>query len=249
MKTKRSCRRKKKSTRKGVITKQKRQNNQVPSCKLYGGDSSPIRDYASPNGRLEDIQTEVQDEKDIFKNMNFTLVDKIKDLTKGVTIKSIEAVGNMTDVDFFDKGDINSKLEKIVVVITDPTTKAKFKEILKQYVDYGFILLEASEPFAKPMIEKGSMIMTDALSKLGEAATKILLNSLTEIPGFGVVIGSMRSLDSAGSAFLSVINASSQVIELSSDSINGAFKNFKQLMNEKTQIANRTENSITEFQG
>jgi hypothetical protein len=83
---------------------------------------------------------------------------------------------------------------------------------------------------------------------MGESGVKIALNTAEEIPGVGVLIGTIRSLSNAMEAFLAGVNAGDEVITSSSDSINAAIRNFKQIMKDKQNSLNRISNSVNDFQ-
>jgi hypothetical protein len=97
------------------------------------------------------------------------------------------------------------------------------------------------------VIDKTVEASGKALSKIGETGVKVLLNTAEEIPGVGIIFGTVRSLSNIGEAIVSSVNAGSEVITASSDMINATTKNYERLVEEKNQIAGRTNKSIEEF--
>ena len=158
------------------------------------------------------------------------------ELAEGVTVNTLEGIGELAGVDLSDPQLVEKNKEKIV-------------QMGKNAAEVGVIALEAAEPFAKPLIDKTVEAGGEALSKMGEAGVKVLLNTAEEIPGVGVVLGTVRSLSNIGEAAISSINAGSEVITTASDSLNAATKNFERLIKEKDEIANRTQDSVQQFTG
>jgi hypothetical protein len=158
------------------------------------------------------------------------------DLIEGATINTLEGVGELVGVD-----------------LTDPhlaeENKEKIQEITKNAAEIGTVALEAAAPFTDKLIDDSVEASGHALSKMGEAGVKVLLNTAEEIPGVGIIIGTLRSADAIGKAVLSSVNAGSEVIESSSDTLNATLKNFDRLMEEKEETENRVKASIDEFSG
>ena len=179
---------------------------------------------------IEKIKQEVQDEK------NSNILGKSSEFAQGVAANAIENVGNLIGVDLDDPNLIEENKEKI-------------KQISENAAEIGSIVAESVEPFTKPLIDKTIKAGTEAASKIGEAGVKVALNTATEIPGVGIIVGSIRSLGNIGDAVVSSVNAGSEVITSASDTINASVKNFDRLIKEKGDVLNRTKASIDEFTG
>jgi hypothetical protein len=158
------------------------------------------------------------------------------ELIEGATVNTLEGVGELMGVD-----------------LTDPNlaeeNKEKIQEITKNATEIGTVALEAAAPFTDKLIDESVDAGGHALSKMGEAGVKVLLNTAEEIPLVGIVIGTIRSLDAIGKAVLSSVNAGSEVVESASDTVNASVKNFDRLMEEKENTENRVQASIDEFTG
>jgi hypothetical protein len=179
---------------------------------------------------------------------NIPMFKKTSELAEGLTIKGIEHLGILLGVDLSNSQSINEKLVQIKIALADPKNKEKIKEIVSEAAKVGAVAIEAASPFIKPLVDKTVEISGDALTKMSEAAVKIGLNTAEEIPGVGVVIGTVRSLSNAGEAFAAATNAASEVVTTTSDSINAATKNFERLMKEKMNSVNRINDSLNKFQ-
>jgi hypothetical protein len=219
--------------------------------KLIGGDDLPNDKTAN------EIMNEVKNERKFnFASLgnlstsklgNFPVIKKTTDLLEGLTVKGIDHLAILLGVDFSNANSINDKLEQIKAVITDPRNKEKVKEIINEAAKVGAVAIEAADPFIKPLVDKTVKLGQEALSKLGESAVKIGLNTAEEIPGVGVVLGTVRSLSDAGEALLAASNAANEVVTTTSDSINAATKNFERLMKEKMDSLNRINDSVNKF--
>jgi hypothetical protein len=179
---------------------------------------------------------------------NIPMFKKSSELAEGLTIKGIEHLGILLGVDLSNTQSINEKLNQIKIALADPKNKEKVKEIVSEAAKVGAVAIEAASPFIKPLLDKTVELGSDALTKMSEAAVKIGLNTAEEIPGVGVVIGTVRSLSNAGEAFAAATNAASEVVTTTSDSINAATKNFERLMKEKMNSVNRINDSLNKFQ-
>jgi len=211
---------------------------------LIGGD-----DLSNDNAANE-IMNEVKKERkfNIASLGNIPALKKTSELAQGLTIKGIEHLGILLGVDLSNSQSINEKLTLIKIALADPKNKEKVKEIVSEAAKVGAVAIEAASPFIKPLVDKTVELSSDALTKMSEAAVKIGLNTAEEIPGVGIVIGTVRSLSNAGEAFAAATNAASEVVTTTSDSINAATKNFERLMKEKMNSVNRINESVNKFQ-
>jgi hypothetical protein len=212
--------------------------------RLIGGNS------LSNDNNASQIMNEVKKERkfNIASLGNIPMFKKSSELAEGLTIKGIEHLGILLGVDLSNTQSINEKLTQIKIALADPKNKEKVKEIVSEAAKVGAVAIEAASPFIKPLLDKSVELGSDALTKMSEAAVKIGLNTAEEIPGVGVVIGTVRSLSNAGEAFAAATNAASEVVTTTSDSINAATKNFERLMKEKMNSVNRINESLNKFQ-
>ena len=212
--------------------------------RLIGGDVSSVYDR-----NANQIMNQVKKEREFnFALGNIPAIKKGRELLEGLTIKGIERIGLLLGIDLASSQDVNEKLEKIKVAFADPRNKEKVRQIASEAAKVGAVALEAASPFIKPLINKSVDVGSEALSKMGESAVKIGLNTLGEIPGVGIIIGSVRSLNDAGEAMSAASSAVSEVVTATSDSINASTKNFQRLMKEKMQGLNRINDSVNKFQ-
>ena len=194
-------------------------------------ESKEVKEVEENNKEaIEEIKQEVQDEK------NINILGKTGEIAEGVAVNAISNVGNLMGIDLEDPNLIEENKEKI-------------QKISKNAAELGSIVVESVEPFTKPLIDKSIKAGEEAASKIAESGVKVILNTAEEIPGVGIVIGTIRSLGNIGDAIVSSVNAGSEVITSASDTINESVKNFDRLIKEKSDILNRTKASIDEFTG
>ena len=222
-------------------------------------DSAPTEDK-----QTKEIMKEVNKENDDLAKNNIVTktatgvgedlsnaADKVWNATgnivSGLTINAAESLGEMASVDIANSKDVGKKLDEIKESITTPENQEKMKEIIGEYAEIGGIAVEASAPFIDPLVDTVSEKMETIGSKLGSSAVKIGLNTIEEIPFYGILVGTARSLSTAGDAAISTVNATNEVIKTTADSVNGASKNFNQLMNERKDITGRTSDQINKF--
>ena len=161
-------------------------------------------------------------------------------LAEGLAEKGIEKAGNVVGVDVTRPELITNKLHQMENIISNPAIK---EEIFK----IGEIASESVAPYIKPLEDKVIENAKEVGQELGSSAVKIGLNTAEEIPGVGIIIGTLRSLDQAAKAGLSTINAASEVVKDTADTANATAKKFKRLFDEKMKIGDRINNSISNF--
>ena len=221
----------------------KRNKYNYKNIMIVGGDD------LSSDKRADKIMDEVKKErKSSFNLENFPVLKKTSELAGGLILKGIEDIGKLLGVDLSNTQNINEKLEQIKVALADPKNKEKMREIINEASKFGAVAIEAASPFIEPLLDKTIKVGTKAMSKIGESAVKIGLNTAEEIPGVGIAIGTARSLSNAGEAFLAASGATNQIIAASADTINATSKNFQQLMKEKMNTTNRVNKSLDNFQ-
>jgi hypothetical protein len=161
-------------------------------------------------------------------------------LAEGLAEKGIEKAGNVVGVDVTHPELIENKLRQMENIISNPAIKEEIGKI-------GVVAGESVAPYIKPLEDKVIENVKEVGEELGSSAVKIGLNTAEEIPGVGIIIGTLRSLDQATKAGLSSINAASEVAKDTADTINASSKNFKRLFDEKMKIGDRINSSISNF--
>ena len=212
--------------------------------RLIGGDSSTNDNNASQ------IMNEVKKERkfSIPSLGNIPMIKKTGELVEGLTLKGVERLASLLGINLSDSRSVNEKLDQIKLALSDPKNKEKIKEIVSEAAKVGAVAVEAASPFIQPLVNKTIAVGTESMSKIGESAVKIALNTAEEIPVAGVVIGTVRSLSNVGEAMAAASSAASEVVTASSDTINAATKNFERLMKEKMNSVNRINDSLNKFQ-
>jgi hypothetical protein len=175
------------------------------------------------------------------------VINKITELSEGLAIKSIDKTANFFDVDLNDSEQFRKRLEELKVVLDSPENKELMREVMANFAQVGIVALDASKPFIDDLITEIFAKLEVVGNEFGEAGVKIALNTLTEIPGYGVIIGTIRSVSNAAEAVLASSNAFSEIVTTTSDTINASVQNFDKLLKEKGDLIDRTTESINKF--
>lgn len=224
----------------------KKKNNKTKKNykKMYGGEEDTTEKKEEITQKddvaLEDIKADREKTLNGFTtrvgNLTTGLADSeiVKDsvaLTEGLAVYALEGVGDLVGVDL-------EHPEK---------TTEKLNTLVENSAIIGAVALEAADPLIQPMVDKTIDVASKSLSKIGETGVKVLLNTATEIPGVGVVIGTARSLSNIAEAGLSLTDAASEITTTFSDTMNASSRNFSNLIKQKGNIAKRTNDSIKTF--
>jgi hypothetical protein len=209
--------------------------------KINGGNN-----YVDDASTTQNIMNKVKSERELDLG-NMEIVKRTSNLLKGLFVTATERIAKLANVNISDSSDVNSKLDEIKEALGNPKNKEKLKQIVSELADNGIIAIQAASPFFKEFMEKAVDIGTKTAAEVGESIVKIGLNVSEEIPGVGILIGTIRSLSNAGEAFLSSTNAVSEIITASSDAINAASMNYTKIIEDKKKSMNRIQNSINHF--
>ena len=215
------------------------------------GGSNPNIDNEKAKRILENIQENRKIENaQTIEQMKQTVNSTIN-LINGSIENAIVNIGNKIGVDITNPENIQRNLEKIKEALNDPETREKMKEIIYDTSIYLGVIMESAQPFTKPLVDTGMKALTEASSKVGESAVKIVLNTAEEIPIIGILIGSVRSISNVGEAIIASIGAGSKVVTSFSDTVNATFENVKDklenLSEEKRKSIDRINNSTKRF--
>ena len=221
---------------------------------LFGGDDNNELLKKESISETDELKKEIEADHSLNKLLpDFSLGDsqvlkKIVDLSEGLAIKTIDNTSEFLNIDL-DEGSekFEKRLEEIKTVLNEPKNKELMREVVANFAEVGIIALDAAKPFIDDLIT----VIFDKLniigSEFGEAGIKIVLNSLTEIPGYGIIVGTIRSVNNMGEAILASSNAVSEIITTTSDTINASAQNFDKLIKEKGDVIARTSESINNF--
>jgi len=225
--------------------KNKRYRKKNKSFKI-GGDSQPENEVDELKKKIEDSHSINNLLPDLNLGESETM-NKITELSEGLAIKTIDNTANFFDVDLNDSEKFKERLEELNVILNDPKNKELMEEVVTNFAQVGIVALDAAKPFIDDLINEIFEKLTIVGNEFGEAGVKIALNTLTEIPGYGVIVGTVRSVSNAGEAVLASSNALSEIVTVTSDTLNASAQNFDKLLKEKGDLIDRTTDSINKF--
>jgi len=175
------------------------------------------------------------------------VMNKVVDLSEGLAIKTIDNTASMFGVDLNNSENFKEKLEDIKNVLDNPENKELLNDIAGEVSEIGVVALQAAKPFVNELITEVSDKLGVIGNEFGETGVKVALNTLNEIPGYGVIVGTIRSASNIGEAILASTNATAEVITTVSDTTNATLQNFDNLLKEKGDVLARTSESINKF--
>jgi hypothetical protein len=231
--------------------KSRRRNKITRSTKIYGG-----------NPTTTNVNTDTDTNTNTDKNENDKLINEIEnkhslgnsnifkqitELSEGLALKTMDNTAEFFDVDLNDSDKFKQRLEELKIILNDPKNKKLMRELVANFAEIGIIALEASSPFIEKLIVEIFNKLTIMGNEFGKAGVKIGLNTMEEVPGYGVIIGTVRSASNAAEAVLASTNAASEIITISSDNMNAATQSFDKLLKEKKEVIDRTNKSIVDF--
>lgn len=217
---------------------------------IIGGDTTSSATTASETDVLAKKIEDAHSLSNFLPDLNLgdsPVMKRIVELSEGLAIKTIDNTSEFLDVDLSDTEKFRKRLEELKLVLNDPKNKELMREVVANFAQVGIVALDAAKPFIDDLIDEIFEKLKVVGNEFGEAGVKIALNTLEEIPGYGVIIGTIRSASNAAEAVLASSNAFSEVVTKTSDTINASVQNFDKLMKEKGDLINRTTDSINKF--
>ena len=146
----------------------------------------------------------------------------VTEAAEQAAIYVLEKISSFLGTDLTNKDSVNEKLEEIKQIVSDPKIRQKL-----------MLIAVAAKPALQKFTEEIVEAVTKSADKIGQGAVKVILNTLEEIPGVGVLIGTARSADTIAQTFQSVGNTFAEVTMSASDAINETKQNMVNIMNTK----------------
>jgi methyl-accepting chemotaxis protein len=202
---------------------------------------------------VDELKKKIQDAHSINNFLpDFSLGDskvmkRIIELSEGLAIKTIDNTADFFNVNLNDSEQFRKRLEELKMILNDPQNKELMREVVANFAQVGVVALDAAKPFIDDLITEIFEKLRIVGNEFGEAGVKIALNTLEEIPGYGVIIGTIRSVSNAAEAVLASSNAFSEIVTKTSDTVNASVQNFDKLLKEKGDLIGRTTESINKF--
>jgi hypothetical protein len=221
-----------------------KKKKQITYKKLYyGGDL--INNVN--NNAVKNIMEQVKSEKKLNLG-NKEIFQNAQTLLKGLFLQATENIGKMANININDPSSVDEKLKQIKDALVNPENKEKLKSIVSEFAVNASIALQALSPFLQEFTKEVVPIITKTASDVGESIVKVGLNTAEEIPGLGILIGTIRNIGNIGDAITSSTNAATEILTTSSDAIKGSLMNYKKLTEENMGRMQNINKSINEFQ-
>lgn len=236
-------------TKKNRRYRKKNKSFKVDGFKLGGG----TEDVNGATTGVSELTKKIEDAHSLnnfLPDLNLgdsQVMKRLIELSEGLAIKTIDNTAEFLNVDLNDSEQFRKRLEELKVVLNNPENKELMREVVFNFSQVGIVALDAARPFIDDLITEIFEKLRIVGNEFGEAGVKIALNTVEEIPGYGVIIGTIRSVSNAAEAVLASSNAFSEVVTKTSDTINASVQNFDKLLKEKGDLIGRTTESINKF--
>lgn len=151
-----------------------------------------------------------------------------------------QAIGKTVEIAKDIVEDANEKLN-------NPEFVGELAEATRNVSTAAATVIEAAEPAINQVIDQTSEIGEQMLSKVGDSAVNIALNTAEAIPGVGAGIGLIRDMDKAAVAGEAIVEAGMKTATSFADGIAKTEDAIKKKMEEAKTISNRTNQGINAF--
>ena len=175
---------------------------------------------------------------------------KLGQVVKKGLLNAIENTGNYVGVNLQSPNEITNQLMAVKKTLENTTN-------LQEIAIIGSLVLEAASPFIEPLINKITFYGENAGERIGKAIVSVILNTLEEIPIYGIIVGTIRSLNTIAVTILASINTAAltineirNTVQFTMDEFEGLKKEYMyQLQKQREKSVNRIQNSIQKFNG
>lgn len=151
-----------------------------------------------------------------------------------------QAIGNTVEI---AKDIVKNANEKL----NDPEFVGEVAEATKNMSNAAATVIEAAEPAINQVIDQTSEIGEKMMSKVGDSAVNIALNTAEAVPGVGAGIGLIRDIDKAAIAGEAIVEAGMKTATTFADGLAKTEEALKQKMEEAKTVTNRTTQGINAF--
>ena len=170
------------------------------------------------------------------------VVDELNKKLENPEVKETvgEAIGTTVEA---AKGILEEANEKL----NNPEFVEDVAEAAKKVSSTAATVIEAANPAINKVIDQTSEIGEKMLSKVGDSAVNIALNTAEAIPGVGAGIGLVRDIDKAATAAEAVVEAGMKTATTFSDAVSETETALKEKMQQASSITDRTNTGINKF--
>lgn len=186
-------------------------------------------------------------DKQLMQNTFNKISSKVVILFEELLVEYINVLGRLLGVDISNPQDINSKLEEIRVIVTDPEIREKVKIIVERMVIIMDIALDAMEPYSKPLGEKLSNIYVNIASEFDTSLVRITKDVIAAIPGLNVIAALVDVSSMVSTTMINVYNAKLKMQDAVANTVEASSINYNKLLKERGELLNRTNESINQF--
>ena len=223
--------------------KSKKLKKNIKTRRYYGGAITNPQDILNS---IENKSNEVRS-KNSVPNFGGIIFGKVFKLLEGLLVEYINKIALLLGVDISNPQQVNEKLEKIKIILSDPEIREKVKIIVERIVIIMEIAIEAAEPYAKPLAKKMAKIYVDMEGEFGGTTVKIARDVIQTIPGLNVIASLLDLSSNASKYILDTYNAKLQLQNAIANTVEASSINYSNLLKEKKELLDRTKESVNQF--
>ena len=172
------------------------------------------------------------------------------EVVKKGLLNAIDNMGNYVGVNLQTPDEISNQLMAVKKTLENTTN-------LQEIAIIGSLVLEATSPFIEPLIDKIVFYGENAGERVGKAIVSVILNTLEEIPIYGLIVWAIRTFNTIAVTFLASVNTVGLTINEIRNTVQSTLDEFEglkreymyQLQKQRENSANRIQNSIQNFNG
>ena len=224
-----------------------KKSNEMSKKKIGGLNEKKQLLHNAYNKAVEPIENEYL-KKRAYENPEF--FGKLGEVIKKGLLNGLTNLSNYVGANLDNKDEIKNQLMAIKKTLENTTN-------LEELAIIGSLVLEAATPFIQPLIDKVVFYSTENAEKIGKAIVSIILNTLEEIPIYGLIVYAVRTYNTIALTILSSINTSALIINEIREVAKATVDEFEmlkreymyQLQKQREQSFGRIDKSIQNFKG
>ena len=205
---------------------------------------------ATTNGILSNAKSIGNDVANVVNKGSAAVIGNINDVLNSPQVENSVAQASQ------QTAQIGTKLLNIVNNnLNNPEFKEATKEALDNVADYAEISVKALDEPLDHAIDELNQAGSKAAAGVASGAIKVGTDAVAAIPGVGAIVDVGKMINDGTKAASTVVEAGSEAAETASElfmktneGIKKGMQELEEKKNEATNIANRTTDSINQFQ-
>ena len=215
-----------------------------------GGATSETCCDKKLNSENEKIMDEVKDKRKVDLGAISEIYNVANAIAQEKALNAVNTVGTLAGVDF-SADSVNGtrdKLERMNQNLRSPETLKQIRQSTTNIARTGADIVDASEPFVDPLIDKVINKGTEVAKKVVDSGMEITMNGLKAIPFVGTAIAGVDAIDKTLSTGFAVYNFGADTITDTIDAIQAARMKYNQIQKDGSNTQGRIDKSVDNFE-